>query len=236
MPSRCRWSSPRAEAATGALGRTLQDQPVRWRPVGSAPESLARRVWRHVPDGPRRWVQSVRHPAPADRQWMRTVMNKDAADYLRALPPEQHEAVEVSGSDRAGLPWKSYASLQYPEFDLCGDQLPDRAYDVVICEQVLEHVPDLTKAVANLRKLCRPGGRILVSTPFLVKIHGHPDDYWRLTSSGVRVLLEGAGLRIESIKTWGNRQCARRNLRKWTPYRPWHSLKNDPDVPMVVWA
>jgi SAM-dependent methyltransferase len=181
-------------------------------------------------------VQSVRHPAPADRQWMRTVMNKDAADYLRALPPEQHEAVEVSGSDRAGLPWKSYVSLQYPEFDLCGDQLPDRAYDVVICEQVLEHVPDLTKAVANLRRLCRPGGRILVSTPFLVKIHGHPDDYWRLTSSGVRVLLEGAGLRIESIKTWGNRQCARRNLRKWAPYRPWHSLKNDPDVPMVVWA
>lgn len=163
-------------------------------------------------------------------------MSRDINAYLRGLAPSDYDAVEVSGSLHADLGWKSYTSLQFPEFDLCADQTVERSYDVVICEQVLEHVSDLQKAVANLRALCRVGGRVLVSTPFLVKIHGHPDDFWRLTPSGVRVLLEGAGLQVDSVDAWGNRRCVRKNLGNWAPYRRWRSLRNEPDFPMVVWA
>jgi trans-aconitate methyltransferase len=180
-------------------------------------------------------VQQIRHAAPAEHQWMRQVMNREAEVFFRSLPMSTLDAAEVSGWLRASLPWKTYTSLQYPEFDLC-TSTPEEAYDVVICEQVLEHVPDLTAAVTNLMAMCRPGAWLYVSTPFLVKLHGHPDDYWRLTPSGMRVVLEKAGFRVESVQTWGNRACVQRNLRRWAHQLPWRSLRNDDDVPVVVWA
>ena len=55
----------------------------------------------------------------------------------------------------------------------------------MICEQVLEHVVDPWAAAANLRGLCAPGGHVIVSTPFLIKVHELPSygmhDYWRFT-------------------------------------------------------
>jgi 2-polyprenyl-3-methyl-5-hydroxy-6-metoxy-1,4-benzoquinol methylase len=168
---------------------------------------------------------------------MREVMNRAADDFFSTLPPETHDAVEVSGRLRADLPWRSYARLEYPEFDLSdGSKAPGPAYDVVICEQVLEHVPDPVVAADNLRLLCRGGGRLYVSTPFMVKIHGAPGDYWRFTPDGLRVLLERAGFAVESIESWGNRACVRGNLGRWLPYRRWHSLRNEPDFPLMVWA
>ncbi len=102
----------------------------------------------------------------------------------------------------------------------------------MICEQVLEHVPDPWAAARNLRELCLPGGRVIVSTPFLVKVHELPAygmlDYWRFTPRGLTTLLEGAGLEVESRGSWGNRQCVVGNLGRWSAYRRWHSLHNEP--------
>ena len=54
---------------------------------------------------------------------------------------------------------------------------------------------DAARAV-NLRKLCAPGGHVIVSTPFLVRVHELPlfalHDYWRFTPRGLRLLLERA--------------------------------------------
>jgi hypothetical protein len=57
-----------------------------------------------------------------------------------------------------------------------------------------------------------------------------------LTPRGLRLLLEGAGLEVEAVESWGNRQSLVGNLREWAAYRPWHSLRNEPDVPLQVWA
>ena len=114
------------------------------------------------------------------------------------------------------------------------------AFDVVICEQVLEHVADPCAAAWNLRELCVPGGHVIVSTPFLVKIHELPalalDDYWRFTPRGLRTLLERAGLHVDEVGTWGNGLCVTGNLSRWSGYRRWHPLGNEPDVPLHVWA
>jgi SAM-dependent methyltransferase len=130
-------------------------------------------------------------------------------------------------------------SLDFPEFDLCAPLEGERTFDVVICEQVLEHVPDPWAAAANLRRLCAPGGLVIVSTPFLVKVHELPFymlDYWRFTPRGLRELLERAGLEVEAVDSWGNRQSVVGNIRGWSAYRPWHSLHNEPEVPLQVWA
>jgi SAM-dependent methyltransferase len=79
-----------------------------------------------------------------------------------------------------------------PHADLHGsiDALPveDASFDVVLCLQVLEHVPDPAAAVRELRRVVRPGGRVLASTHGVYPFHPNPDDLWRWTHQGLERL------------------------------------------------
>jgi SAM-dependent methyltransferase len=174
----------------------------------------------------------------AGDQWQRVVMNRKVDGYLRSLGPSKLSAVEISGNAQSDKPWKSFGSLNYPEFDLCAPLVDRGQYDVVICEQVLEHVVDPFAAARNLTALCNPGGHVVVTSPFLIKVHEDWGlvDYWRFTPRGLRTLLEGAGLRVETVGHWGNRQCVYGNLAHWSAYRRWQPLGNRADTPVQVWA
>jgi hypothetical protein len=63
-----------------------------------------------------------------------------------------------------------------------------------------------------------------------------PEDYWRFTPDGLRLLLARPGFEVEWVKSWGNKSAVAGNLRRWAFYRPWRSLRNRPDTPLVVWA
>jgi SAM-dependent methyltransferase len=173
-------------------------------------------------------------------QWQRAVLNRAVDEHLAALGPEGLTAVEISGEAHAGKPWQSFTSLNYPDFDVCAPVEIAERFDVVICEQVLEHVIAPGAAASNLRELAKPGGHVVVSTPFLVRVHELPaygmNDYWRFTPRGLRLLLESAGLEVEEVGSWGNRDCVRGNFDRWPAYRRWHSLRNEPDLPLQVWA
>jgi SAM-dependent methyltransferase len=175
-------------------------------------------------------------------QWQRVPLIEAVDRHIAGLGPERLTAAEISGADHADKPWKRFESLDYPHFDLCAPLAEELqgAFDVVICEQVIEHVSDPGAAAANLRALARPGGRVIVSTPFLIRVHELPEwgleDYWRFTPRGLRTLLERAGLEVESVGSWGNRRVVAGNLDHWPAYRRWHSLKNEPDLPVQVWA
>lgn len=175
-----------------------------------------------------------------DEHWLRVELNRAVDHHLRALGPDRLSAVEISGGSHAERPWASYTRLDYPEFDLCGSIDGRGTFDVVICEQVLEHVADPCAAASNLRGLCKPGGHVVVSTPFLVRVHELPEygmgDYWRFTPRGLRTLLERAGLEVDEVGAWGNRQAALGNFDAWSARRPWHSLHNETDLPLQVWA
>lgn len=167
-------------------------------------------------------------------------MSQAVNAHIAALDPRRLSAAEISGANHAGKPWKEHSNLAYPEFDLCAPLQEERRFDVVICEQVLEHVVDPRAAAANLRRLCKEGGHVIVSTPFLVKVHELPAyamfDYWRFTPRGLRMLLEETGLEVDAVDAWGNRQCVVGNLSRWSAYRRWHSLANEPDLAVQVWA
>lgn len=200
--------------------------------------ALARTLWQRLPRGVRDRLPIVLYivyGAPPLRSYAREVMNRDIDTWLASLNVSSLDAVEVSGTVRSGWPWKSYTSLEYPKFDVVESE-PSGEYDVVVCEQVLEHVVDPCAAVRNLRRLCRPGGQILISTPFLIRIHGSPNDYWRFTPLGLRTLLERQGLVVNAVRSWGNRSAVVSNLWRWSFYLPWRSLRNAPDLPVVVWA
>ncbi len=173
-------------------------------------------------------------------QWQRVVMNRAISGHIDSLDPATCRAAEISGDSHAERPWKEHTSLDYPDFDLCAPVAVRATFDVVICEQVLEHVVDPWTAAANLRELTVAGGHVIVSTPFLIKVHELAlfgmNDYWRFTPRGLQVLLESAGLVVDSVDSWGNVPCVVGNLRRWSAYRDWHPLDNDPDVAVQVWA
>jgi SAM-dependent methyltransferase len=175
-------------------------------------------------------------------QWQRVPLIQAVNRHVAELGPERLEAAEISGTDHAAKPWKRFESLNYPRFDLCApidDELRG-AFDVVLCEQVIEHVIDPDAAVANLRALVRPGGHVIVSTPFLIRVHELPmygmNDYWRFTPRGLRTLLERAGLAVDQVGSWGNRSVIAGNLDHWPAYRRWHPLHNEANMPVQVWA
>jgi SAM-dependent methyltransferase len=61
----------------------------------------------------------------------------------------------------------------------------DASFDVVLCLQVLEHVPDPAAAVRELRRVVKPGGRVLASTHGVYPFHPNPEDFWRWTDTGL---------------------------------------------------
>jgi SAM-dependent methyltransferase len=171
-------------------------------------------------------------------QWQRVTLNRSVDEHLRSLGPHGLTAAEISGSAHADKGWREFVSLDYPEFDLCAPLAAQGPFDVVICEQVIEHVADPSAAAANLRGLCLPGGHVVVSTPFLIRVHEEwgMQDYWRFTPRGLRTLLERAGLEVDRVASWGNRHVVAGNFDRWPAYRRWHSLRDEPKLPVQVWA
>jgi ubiquinone/menaquinone biosynthesis C-methylase UbiE len=50
--------------------------------------------------------------------------------------------------------------------DLTAIDLPDNSSDLIICYHILEHIPDDRKAMTELFRVLKPGGNILIQTPF----------------------------------------------------------------------
>lgn len=64
----------------------------------------------------------------------------------------------------------------------------DASQDLVVAEMVLEHLMDPGRGAAELQRVCRPGGLLLIKVPFCFPWHGIPIDFFRVTPSGVRAL------------------------------------------------
>jgi SAM-dependent methyltransferase len=69
----------------------------------------------------------------------------------------------------------------------------DGSFDLVLCTQVLEHTDDPAQTVSELRRVLAPGGRVLASTHGVQWYHPSPNDYWRWTHTGLRLLFERHG-------------------------------------------
>ena len=71
------------------------------------------------------------------------------------------------------------ADWTYKEPDIICDilEIPEvRKFDVILCTDVLEHVPDATRALEKLCALTKSGGYVVVVVPLLSIMHQPP--YW----------------------------------------------------------
>lgn len=93
---------------------------------------------------------------------------------------------------------------------------PDASFDAVVCEQVLEHLPDAPRVVGELVRVLAPGGLLIAGVPtfsaplaFLRRnvvpvfdrLFGVKRDHVQVFTLGsFRRLLEGAGLTIQDAR------------------------------------
>jgi SAM-dependent methyltransferase len=98
---------------------------------------------------------------------------------------------------RALFPGRDYVGLDVrpgPGVDLVADveALPqaDGSVGTVIAMNTFEHVPRFWRGFAEVRRVLRPDGALLVSSPFYFHIHSHPNDYWRFSPQALEVLLQ----------------------------------------------
>ena len=84
--------------------------------------------------------------------------------------------------------------------DICNIPLNNESVDVVICKAVLEHVPEPQKAIKEIYRILKKGGKCFVYVPFLYPYHAHKGvygDYYRYTQDGIKYLFRD----FKSIET-----------------------------------
>lgn len=73
-------------------------------------------------------------------------------------------------------------------------------YDTIVCCEVLEHVSNPFKAVKNLSKILKPGGKLYISVPYQFRIHGPLPDCWRISEFGLVALASDSNLEVKFLE------------------------------------
>lgn len=109
-------------------------------------------------------------------------------------------SLDVNGSVRSLFagPYVGVDMREGPGVDIVGtaDALPfdDASFDVVVSTEMLEHDPAPWLSLAEMRRVLRPGGHLLLTTRGNgFGEHREPADYWRFMPDAMVRLLELAG-------------------------------------------
>lgn len=77
------------------------------------------------------------------------------------------------------------------------------SFDTIICSDVLEHLHNPSGLLGEVRRVLRPGGRVLLNVPFMYGIHEAPFDYFRYTRFALGHLAINNGLCVREIQELG---------------------------------
>ncbi len=111
--------------------------------------------------------------------------------YKKFVPPEQKYEIT------------DYSSNASFCVDMTQMPFPDNSVDAFFSAYALEHVKDYQRAISEIKRTLKPGGRLLLVVPFLYYFHAAPSDYVRFTSSYLEELFRD--MKIHCNIPLGNR-------------------------------
>ncbi len=130
------------------------------------------------------------------------VLDAGAGDckYREHFEAHRYESADFRDSDAPGV------EITYV-CDLC-DRIPveDGRFDLVVCTQTLEHLPEPARALTELARVLEPGGQLWLSAPLYFEEHQVPHDYFRYTRYGFEHLLERSGFVVDRV-SWLEGYC-----------------------------
>lgn len=74
--------------------------------------------------------------------------------------------------------------------DIAHTSFETNSVSMIVCDNVLEHIPDVTPVILEMKRILQPDGVAYISTPFLYPFHGSPSDFNRWTTEGLRSLFK----------------------------------------------
>ena len=96
---------------------------------------------------------------------------------------------------RKQVPADMHVDLYYRDLA----RIPDESYPVIVCTGLLEHVPDPPRLLADLRRILKPGGRLIISASAVFSFHECPDNFFHFTPFGFQLLFKDWS-RIEMLR------------------------------------
>jgi SAM-dependent methyltransferase len=121
-----------------------------------------------------------------------------------------------------------------------GEHLPfaDGTFDLAFCAQVLSYVSSPARVVGEIRRVLKPAGALLLSTPAFFP--RHHDERWRFLPEGLHVLLEDfARVEIvpEGCSIAGVCRTINVGLRLLSLHKPWLRVPLQRlAIPMLNWC
>lgn len=93
-------------------------------------------------------------------------------------------------------------TMKNPDYFYDGKNIPfeNEKFDFILCTQVLEHVPNPSLLINEMKRVCKTGGGIIITLPFVYPEHEQPYDFFRFTRFGIIKLLEDNDLEVIDIK------------------------------------
>ena len=123
----------------------------------------------------------------------------------------------VTARDRA-LPFVTWTTLEASEErihpvddprvhivhgDGCAMTFADGSFDTVVNLQVLEHVMDPVRMVAEIARVLKPGGHAVFLVPQTSVLHMVPQHYYNFTRFWIEKAMRAAGLAIVDLRPLG---------------------------------
>jgi SAM-dependent methyltransferase len=134
-----------------------------------------------------RLVAEILHcPGPVFEFGSYQVEGQEGYANLRTLFP---------GRDYVGCDMRPGPGVDRVE-DVTAIRLPDHSVGTALCIETFEHVFEVWRAFDEVFRVLKPGGLFVITSPLNFRIHGYPDDYWRMTPSCLRRMLDPYGARI----------------------------------------
>jgi SAM-dependent methyltransferase len=156
-----------------------------------------------------------------DVNWLRVPMYsaifEEIAELGRAGLLQGKMAVELGGSEGTLLAALRETGVltevapDYPVIDIEKIPFPDASYDIILLDQVLEHVKHPWRAAQEIHRVLGDGGLCISTSVLVYPVHkgfvGSFGDYFRFSPDGFSSLFEG--FKILKSGGWGNAEVMR---------------------------
>jgi SAM-dependent methyltransferase len=137
--------------------------------------------------------------------------------FLKKLEGIKESSVVLdigAGTSPFAALFKSFTSLRvdfepYEGIDFLTDlnkPLPvsNKTFDVVIMSNLLEHICEPLTIMTECHRILKPKGNMIMTVPFLIKVHQEPHDFLRYTEHMLKRLLTQSGFQEFEITKIGN--------------------------------